>query len=731
MFGRSSLKRRIQKALNDPHLRIALERASTTFRSRWETAFAGQDHELLRKRLREIKEYSIANLPDLAERFKQEAEKVGVMVYEAKDAEEANRYIANLARARGVTLAVKSKSMLTEEIGLNRYLEERGVRVVETDLGEWIVQLAGERPSHMLAPAVHKTREEVARLFSQTTGQELPPDTSKLVQVARQQLRQFFIEAGMGISGANIAIAESGTLVIVSNEGNARLVTGLPPIHVAVVGYEKIVPRLEEAMAILKVLIPTCMGQRLSSYVSLISGPSRTGDIEFDLTTGVHGPTEVHVVLVDNGRNRLRQEAEFREALYCVRCGACLNICPVYEAVGGHVFGQVHIGGIGSILTAFLNNLSEAAEIEQLCLGCGACVEVCPAIIDIPRMILSLRSRLVADRGLPWIKRLALRGILAEPTRLQSVFKIASVAQRPFTGGDAFIRHLPFNPAVTRFRSLPALAYRPLRERLTLETPSSSQPQGKAAFYAGCLLDWVYPESGEAVVAILKSMGVAVSFPSAQTCCGIPAIYSGDMATAVELARQNIVALEDDGADYIITACPSCGEALKRYFVSLNITTPEWQERARALAAKTFDLSEFLVNVLRSSVNESKGEAPTETVRRITYHDPCHLRRGLGVHREPRLLLSGMAGYELVEMPQPDLCCGLGGTYSFDYPGISQHILEHKLANIAATEASIVVTGCPGCLLQLRGGLDKQGSPVEVWHTADILARCLHADILS
>jgi iron-sulfur cluster protein len=244
---------------------------------------------------------------------------------------------------------------------------------------EWVIQLAGETPSHLIAPMVHKTREQVAELFSTETGQDIPADVSVLVKVARERLRQAFIDADIGISGANIAIAESGTLVLVSNEGNGRLVTTLPPVHVAIVGIEKIVPTLEDATAILRVLSRSATGQKLTSYVSYITGPSRTADIELTLATGVHGPEEVHIVLLDNSRWAAREDPELREALQCIRCGACSNVCPPYQVVGGHVFGHIYTGPIGLIMTAMHHGLEHAAGPQSLCVSCNACEVVCPA----------------------------------------------------------------------------------------------------------------------------------------------------------------------------------------------------------------------------------------------------------------------------------------------------------------------------------------------------------------
>ncbi|MDP2663398.1 MAG: LUD domain-containing protein, partial [Dehalococcoidia bacterium] len=307
---------RVKEAVANSQVRLALRRATSGADKGHAANMASIDWEGMRRELRAVKEDAIRDLPELAQRFKSEAEKAGAVVYEATDAAAARSYALDLARSRGVKMAVKSKSMLTEEIELNRYLEAAGVQAVETDLGEWIIQLAGERPSHFVAPAIHKTREDIAILFSQKLGIDVPPDPPTMTRLARKELRRCFIEADLGISGANMAVAETGSLVIVTNEGNGRLVSTLPPAHLAFVGYEKIIPGLTDSALVLKLLSRSAGGGKMTAYVSYITGPSRTMDIEKTLVWGVHGPEEVHIVLVDNGRLRMREDDDFREALY-------------------------------------------------------------------------------------------------------------------------------------------------------------------------------------------------------------------------------------------------------------------------------------------------------------------------------------------------------------------------------------------------------------------------------
>jgi iron-sulfur cluster protein len=706
--------RRVRKAAEDPQLRTAMERAVESYSAARADGLAPVDFEALSDQVRALKERAIEDLPALIARFRQEAERVGATVYEAKTAEDARRYIVDLARQHGVTLAVKSKSMATDEIELNAALEAAGVRAVETDLGEWIVQLAGERPSHMVSPAMHKTREQVAALLSRVTGRTIEPDIPDLVAVARAELRRCFVEAQMGITGANIAIAESGTLVLVTNEGNGRLVSSLPPIHVALVGIEKVVPTIDDAVAILKLLARNSTGQTLTSYTTFITGPSRSSDIEKTPVLGVHGPQQLHIVLLDNGRSELRADPEFREALYCIRCGACMYLCQPFQAVTGHVFGHVYTGAIGAILTAWHHGIEHAEEPLALCQGCRYCVEVCPAQIDTPRMVLRLRERIVADGGLPPANRAVLRGLLRRPERLRAAARAATWGQRIIWPGKRSLDHLPLiGREHTEWRALPTLARAPLRDRWR---DDAAGPAGRVAFFAGCLIDLIYPEIGESVATALRANGYQVSLPPGQACCGIPAIYHGDRETAEALARRNIAALEAADPDLIITACPTCGVALREDFVRLTAGDRRWESRGRRIAEITRDFSEFMADVIAAPAAGIGAGAAL----RVTYHDPCHLRRGLGISDQPRALVRA-AGHELVEMADCDRCCGFAGDYSLAFPPISRRVLEHKLDQVEAAGPAVVATDCPGCIIQIRGGLQQRGSGIEVVHTACLL----------
>jgi iron-sulfur cluster protein len=367
-------KKRLKNALHNDFLRQTLKNFYEAYPAGRARALEGLDVQGLRTQIAACKDQALPRIEELFETFKAHAEAAGVKVHLARTALDANEIIATIAKDNGVKKIVKSKSMTAEETFLNHHLEQEGLEVVETDLGEWIIQLRHEGPSHMVMPAIHLSRQEVADLFTKVTGEPQDPDIEKLVKVARREMRKHFLSADMGISGANFAIAASGTLGIISNEGNARLTTTLPRVHVALVGLDKLVPDLHTALQILKVLPPSATGQVITSYVTWITGAT-------ECTTAPGGKKEMHVVFLDNGRLALARDPVFSQALRCVRCGACANVCPIYSLVGGHNYGHVYIGAIGLILTYFYHGRKNAQAIVQNCLSCQACKSVCPAAL--------------------------------------------------------------------------------------------------------------------------------------------------------------------------------------------------------------------------------------------------------------------------------------------------------------------------------------------------------------
>jgi iron-sulfur cluster protein len=384
-------KKEIMGAAHDDHIRVALSRAIKSYRANTNRALEKFPHTIkMAEEVREIKERAIGEMEKLARQASEAIEENKGKAYIAQTVEEALTIIQNLVGKD--KLIVKGKSMTGEEIGLREHLEEHGNEVYETDTGEFIIQQMGSRPMHILSPAIHVPREDVARLFSKVMGQELPSDSdiATMVAAARGFLRDKYFQADIGISGSNVVAAETGTLFLIENEGNIRLATGAPPIHIALVGMEKLVPTLADAYKVSEVTWRYA-NYTVPSYVSLVSGPSKTGDIEKVTTYGAHGPREFHVIFLDAGRTELAKNPILRQALYCLRCGGCLYECPIFAVTAGH-FGDKYFAGIGAVWAAMISgDMEKAASIAYTCLTCGRCKQRCPIKIDVPEMIVELR----------------------------------------------------------------------------------------------------------------------------------------------------------------------------------------------------------------------------------------------------------------------------------------------------------------------------------------------------
>ena len=372
------------KAIQDPQLQDLLDRNADTRRLRRESALRQlPDAAELRGRAKAIRRETVSNLAVHLETFSKRLSENGIQLHRASDGEEAGQIVINIAKERGAKPVAKSKSMVTEEIGLNEALASAGIRAVETDLGEYIVQLRGEPPAHILTPALHLTKEQIAETFSRQLGEEVRPDVAEINRTARTRLREVFFNAPIGLTGVNFGVAETGTICLVTNEGNGRMVASLPPVHIAVMGIERLVPTLEDLAVMLRLLSRSATGQKITNYVSLINAPRRDTDPE--------GAEERHVILVDNGRSALLG-TPLAESLDCIRCGACLNACPVFREAGGHSYGSVYSGPIGSVVSPALFGMSEFGHLAKASSLCGACVDACPVGIDIPSMLLRVRA---------------------------------------------------------------------------------------------------------------------------------------------------------------------------------------------------------------------------------------------------------------------------------------------------------------------------------------------------
>ncbi|AOY95185.1 iron-sulfur cluster-binding protein [Cupriavidus sp. USMAA2-4] len=387
----ADFKARARAALEDDKLRASFRGAMDFLQGKRAVQFPdGEELEQLRDLGEAVRQHALARLPELLVQLEAKLAAAGVQVHWAETADEANAIIHGIAQARGARRVIKGKSMASEEMELNHYLAERGVDCIESDMGEYIVQLAGEKPSHIVMPAIHKTRGDIAELFAQhIPGTPYTEDVDELIQTGRRALRQAFVEADIGLSGVNFAAADTGTLWLVENEGNGRLSTTVPDVHIAIMGMEKVVARLEHIVPLSSLLTRSATGQAITTYFNLISGPRRAGELD--------GPRELHLVLLDNGRSQAYADAQLRATLQCIRCGACMNHCPVYTRIGGHAYGTTYPGPIGKIISPHLLGLEATADLPTASSLCGACGEVCPVRIPIPQLLVRLRTEANRD----------------------------------------------------------------------------------------------------------------------------------------------------------------------------------------------------------------------------------------------------------------------------------------------------------------------------------------------
>ena len=434
-----SFRAQARLALADSHTQAALDVATTRLRENRIRAWEERDDiEDLRERGREARSRAIRDLPHYLDEFERACTARGGVVHRAADDAEARAAIVQICRAAGARLVAKSKSMVTEEIHLNEALEAEGMRVVETDLGEYILQLAGEHPVHIVAPAIEKTAQDVADLLAAVDGEPVEPDLEALTLKARKQLREVFRTADVGITGANFAIAETGSICLSTNEGNGRLVSALPRVHIAVLGMERLLVTMQDYAVCLQLLGRSATGQRITTYSTVLTGPRRDGEED--------GPEEFHVVILDNGRGRIRG-TRYEEMLNCIRCGACLNVCPVYRKSGGGAYGPVYSGPMGAVLVPLLARAPDLPHASSLC---GACTEACPVKIPLHELLLELRKDLVADRVAPWSERLAFTvwslawssplGYRVSTTLARAGQRLAPLFAREWTRGRALPR---------------------------------------------------------------------------------------------------------------------------------------------------------------------------------------------------------------------------------------------------------------------------------------------------
>ncbi len=636
--------------------------------------------EILRE-VRKIKEESIENLEKNLKRLEKVLEGRGAELKIAKDRDEASRIVLDLCKQYGVKLVVKSKSLTTEEIELNKVLESNGIEVIETDLGERIVQLAGQKPSHILGPAFHMTRNEVAEIFTKYYGRPIPPDPQQIVLEVRKEFREKYQRAGMAITGANFIIAENGATVLVTNEGNDRLALAFAPIHVVIAGLEKIVSSTRDVLKILKILPRNATGQRLSSYVSF-----HIPTMNAYPSDGVRKLRKTIYILIDNGRLQASKDREIREVLYCIRCASCLQVCPPYNMLGGHVFGYIYSGPMGIPWTMIAHGLDKT-YFSQLCNTCGLCREACPLDINLPYINSIVKERYGKTYGYPSINKML--------KRYESFITFASKTpnlSNKLLNSSSIRKIMEKLIGLDSRRPLPRLAEKNLGE---IFTETGSPDKGKITLFTDSLIYYMNPDWAVKAVKILSSLGYKVILPSLKS-SGMPLIQYGFMDDARRIAEYNVKKLYELAKEgYIIVSLePTAQECLTNYYPKLLEN-----HESKTVAEKSYGFFEFLKKIGWSELNKILKNLNGV---HIVYHLPCHSRSKDGsiVVKEFLEALGARVYFKRIG------CCGLAGTWGMKKNGygydISVEIGRYLVGEYEKLGGEFIVTECSVCLLQFQ-----------------------------
>ncbi len=652
--------------------------------------------------VRAAKERCIEEHPRLKQQFIDNARKRGVSVFEAKTGAEVVAYCLDLVRKHGARTLGKSKSLTTEEIELNYPLKNAGVDVVETDLGELIIQLVDEKPFHLVFPAVHKMAPDVAKIFAEVTGQEVADDIPSIMKVVRKYMRPVFLACDIGMTGANIGIAETGGICIETNEGNGRLVSSIGKCHICVIGMEKIVETVEDALLMIMAHPVSASGQLPTTYVTWMHGRSPLGEGD-----GADG-RESHIIILDNGRTEMRDDPEMREALYCIRCGACMNICPTYGAVGGHTFGHIYPGPMGICWTAGVHGLEIAGDFAQLCVSCGLCKEICPAKINMPHMIAEIKHRDARTHGHTTVNR-----VMMAADRAAKVGSLTAPIANAALGSRPVRKLMEKSIGLSAERKLPPFSSTTFMQHFKRRTSRlQGEPVGRVVFFVDVYANYNNPELGLAAVDTLEDYGCEVIVPD-QGVSGYPYLAYGNTDAARKIARHNVdklVPLIKQGYD-LVAIEPTAAYALAVSYPTLL----RGNRDAELLAANTHELFEYLLGL----ENPAAQKPPADLLagRRFGFHCPCH-QRPLGAGRGAMAWVKSMGGE--IELIETGTCCGMGGTF-----GLKAGLLGHQLATAVGeplfklfreSGVEAIVTESSVCTIQLA-----EGTQMKVYHPLELL----------
>jgi len=718
-------------------IRMALEIESPAVRHNTQAFNSGRylataaipDYDRLKDQARATKEAAIARLPELLATLEASVKGNGGNFFLAKTGEEAARYITKVCTDHQARLVVKGKSMTSEEVHLNLHLEAAGIEVAETDLAEFILQIADEQPSHLIGPAIHYSRERITALFKKRFQTDLPLDTGEeLTRFAREMLRQKFLNADAGISGANFITADTGSIVLVESEGNIRLTSQLPPLHIAIAGVEKVLPKREDLAPFIELIAPSATGQGLASYTSVLTPPMQAAPALSDSPV----QREFHLVLVDNGRLQMREDPVLHEALYCIRCGACLNSCANFQTVGGHAFGgETYSGGIGGSWEAGTRGLLNA-RFSELCTGCSRCVMQCPVRIDIPWLNSNLRERINECD-------LEKSGSILEKAAAAQFHAKAPLPKIFFGRYDLFgkwgsrlaplsnwINNLPITRAlmerlvgVDRRRQLPPFASTTLSSAARRLSPSkASSCRGKAALFPDIFTNYGSPERGLAAIEVLRSVGIDLVLTEVSA-DGRASLSQGLIKTAQQQAQRTselLLKYIREGREIIVVE-PSALAMLRldyRRFLPHDV----FEE----IRAHSFEAVEYLWRILQErQLNAadffSAFRHPLGT--RLFYHSHCQ-QKTIGAAAPTEEMLRAV-GFDVATSGVE--CCGMAGSFGYkkDFYDLSMGVGEDLFNQVRATEAegerrTLVATGT-SCQEQLHAGLQRK-----VFHPMELLA---------
>ena len=699
------------------------------------------DYEELKDRARAIKEKAIEQIESSVAVLRKAIEGRGGHFYLAKDAAEANAYIRDVCQKHDAKLVVKSKSITSEEIKLNPVLEAAGIEVAETDLAEFILQVADEQPSHIVAPAIHRSRERISKLFTETFHPKEPLETGEdLTRFAREILRKKFLTADVGISGANIIAAETGTIVLVENEGNIRMVTQAPPVHIAIAGVEKLVPRWKDLWPFIELLAPSGTGQPLSQYTHILHPPLNLRPFSFDGRPPKK--REFYLVLVDNGRFDMRDDPELKQALYCVRCSACMNVCPVFQVLGGHAYGgETYSGGIGGAWEAGTGTLLNA-RFSELCTGCSRCVPQCPVRIDIPWLNTVLHDRLNQAEG-----KTAPAAFFGKLFGSEGRDQSASLEKQFFGNYASFAKmgsaFAPLSNTVSNLapvrtimekavgmhhqRLLPKFQKNTFRKQYLAwqknQKPNSKKKVNapKLLIFADIYTNFLHPESGMATVRVLDSLGIDVQ-RSEVLPEGRAALSQGMIETAAR--RAMIVARylekEIDAGRTIVVPEPSVLALFRRDYKNLLKNDNLFEK----LQKNSFGAVEYLTRIFsRKEISPKNvfdaGQSPFG--KRLFFHGHCQRKSLNGIMDEVGLFKA--IGFDVTTSNVE--CCGMAGSFGYkrEFYNVSMRIGEELFRQIRKADGDsprILVTSGISCRHQIEEGVGRH-----VFHPMEVLEKVL------